>query len=222
MKCISFPHTSEFLLFIKVTAFKSCAFWLQSPWIHSPCLPTLAYIRITQGAVSGFWPYHSELQSQRIWEGHPGIGIFRLNQGLQFEKYFSTLDSLQKSSAKMELSVSLMHWETIYKLRKEIIPRPIFLKIGVDLAFWSLYEDQKSLFLHPFSMGLWFFFFFFCQRWLLKKKKKNVWVGWGGLPGTVNEEPQDAISTSCFHWSEWLPTYFKIFHAFYWETVYYF
>lgn len=72
-------------------------------------LPTLAYIRITQGAVSDFWPYHSELQSQRIWEGHPGIGIFRLNQGLQFEKYFSTLDSLQKSSAKMELSVSLMH-----------------------------------------------------------------------------------------------------------------
>lgn len=174
MKCISFPHTSEFLLFIKVTAFKSCAFWLQSPWIHSPCLPTLAYIRITQGAVSGFWPYHSELQSQRIWEGHPGIGIFRLNQGLQFEKYFSTLDSLQKSSAKMELSVSLMHWETIYKLRKEIIPRPIFLKIGVDLAFWSLYEDQKSLFLHPFSMGLWFFFFFAKDDYL-KKKKMCEW-----------------------------------------------
>ena len=54
----------------------------------------------------------------------------------------------------MELSVSLMHRETIYKLRKKIIPRPIFLKIGVDLAFWSLYEDQKSLFLQPFSMGL--------------------------------------------------------------------
>ena len=188
-------------------------------------LPKLAYVRITQGAVSEFWPYRSELQNQRIWEGHPGIDIFRLNQGLQFEEYFSTLDCLQKSSAKRELCVSLMHWETVYKLGEEIIPRPIFLKIGVDLTFWSLYEDQKPLFLQPFSMGLWFFFF--CQRWLLQKKNfqshyENVWVGWGGLPGTVSEEPQDAISTSCFHFSACLPTYFKICHTFYWETAYYF
>lgn len=132
-------------------------------------LPKLAYVRITQGAVSEFWPYRSELQNQRIWEGHPGIDIFRLNQGLQFEEYFSTLDCLQKSSAKRELCVSLMHWETVYKLGEEIIPRPIFLKIGVDLTFWSLYEDQKPLFLQPFSMGLWFFFFFAKDDYFKKK-----------------------------------------------------
>ena len=132
-------------------------------------LPKLAYVRITQGAVSEFWPYRSELQNQRIWEGHPGIDIFRLNQGLQFEEYFSTLDCLQKSSAKRELCVSLMHWETVYKLGEEIIPRPIFLKIGVDLTFWSLYEDQKPLFLQPFSMGLWFFFFL--PKMITSKKK---------------------------------------------------
>lgn len=43
-----------------------------------------------------------------------------------------------------------------------------------------------------------------------------------GPQGTVSEERQDPISTSCFYLSEQFPTYFKVFHTFHRETVYYF
>lgn len=112
---------------------------------HASGLQTWACIRITQGAsnISDLWVYSSELQSRWIQEGHPGIGIFSLTQGLQFEKYFSTLVCPQKGSTyeKRELYASFTHSEAFYKLGEETIPRPIFLKIGVDFAFCSLYED---------------------------------------------------------------------------------
>lgn len=150
------------------------AYWLISPFLsfqpsnpvlsdsethefiyHAYGLQTLECLRITQGAsnVSDFWPYCSELQSQRIWERHPGISIFWLTQGLQFEEYFSTLDCPQKGSTseKRELCASLTHSETFYKLGEEMIPRPIFLKIWADFAFCSLYEDRSTT-MEPFQI----------------------------------------------------------------------
>lgn len=168
------------------------AYWLISPFLsfqpsnpvlsdsethefiyHAYGLQTLECLRITQGAsnVSDFWPYCSELQSQRIWERHPGISIFWLTQGLQFEEYFSTLDCPQKGSTseKRELCASLTHSETFYKLGEEMIPRPIFLKIWADFAFCSLYEDQNSLFPCHF---LWDYdIFFFLPKIITSNKK---------------------------------------------------
>lgn len=162
--------------FFKLSAFKSCSFWLWNPWIHLPCLWSSNF-RMPKNhprSLKRFWFLALLLrasESEDLGEA-PRNQHFWLTQGLQFEEYFSTLDCPQKGSTseKRELCASLTHSETFYKLGEEMIPRPIFLKIWADFAFCSLYEDQNTLFPCHF---LWDYdiFFFFLPKIITSNKK---------------------------------------------------
>lgn len=148
------------------------------------------------------------------------------------EKYVSTLDCPPKGSnsrGEKEPHEGLMHSETFYQSEKEIIQKPIFLKSWLTLLFVPLLKIEV-----PFSFAIFYGIVTFLSKIITSnKKKKEVFPiplqrhasRTMRPPGPSQEGQQDPISTSSFHLSEGsaaIPIYFKAFHTFRGETVYYF